>query len=163
MVRLAGICIMIFLGALHVPARAAPPILEISGNISRFNDGAGKVYRINGDQWNALPQSSIRTATTWTPRATFTGVKMTTLLALVGAKGGTVEFQALDDYISRIPTSDFARFHVILAGSMDGKLLQTSDFGPYFLVYPRDDFPALLRSAGADAKFVWQVTRINVK
>jgi hypothetical protein len=52
---------------------------------------------------------------------------------------------------------------VIVAYSMNGKRLKVSDFGPLFLIYPRDAFPTELSGAAADSKFVWQIKDLIVK
>jgi hypothetical protein len=46
---------------------------------------------------------------------------------------------------------------------MNGQRLKISDFGPLFLIYPRDAFPEDLAGASADSKFVWQIKALIVK
>ena len=45
---------------------------------------------------------------------------------------------------------------------MNGTRLKVSDFGPLFLMYPRDAFPELV-GASADSKFVWQIKSLIIK
>jgi hypothetical protein len=50
----------------------------------------------------------------------------------------------------------------ILAHTRDGSRMSRSDFGPLFIVYPRDRFPAL-RAPIMGARMAWQVCRIDVE
>ncbi|MES3022440.1 MAG: molybdopterin-dependent oxidoreductase [Pseudomonadota bacterium] len=147
-------------------ANAAPvatPVLEISGKITRFTDPKAKVYRITEAQFLALPQSSVKTKTKWTPVTTFSGVRMHELLRLVGAKGSIVELRARDNYSVKIPIGEFKRYGVVLARSMNGKPLDLDPWGPYFLIYPKDLYPKELNTPETDAKFPWQVVGISVQ
>lgn len=151
--------ILAVLAAGAVSAVADSPVLEIGGNIAA-STGRSNMYRLGASQFLAMPQSSITTATTWTPVSKFTGVKMEEIMRLTGAKGEYAQVYALDDYSVRIPVADFKRYGVLLARSMDGKPLDTSNFGPYFLIYPKDKYPKELNTPTSEAKFVWQVSRI---
>jgi hypothetical protein len=122
-----------------------------------------KVYHLSEAQLLALPAHSITTSTAWTPRATFTGPLLADILKAVGVHGSQIEVHTFDDYIETIPVSDCNRYGVIVAYSMNGKRLKVSDFGPLFLIYPRDTFPTELSGADADSKFVWQIKGLIVK
>ncbi len=138
---------------------AAAPVLEIV--VARSVSGpAVTPVRLSAEQFRALPQTHMTTSTSWTPAATFTGVKLASLMKLAGAKGQFVQVHALDDYAMRIPVADFTRYGIILAHSMNGKSLETSRFGPYFIIYPKDKFPQELGTPTSEAKFVWQVSRL---
>ena len=41
--------------------------------------------------------------------------------------------------------------------------LTVSNFGPLFLIYPRDAYPSELSGSAAEAKFVWQIKAMVVK
>jgi hypothetical protein len=144
-------------------AYAAPMSLDVSGKIAKFTDPSHGVYHFTQAALLALPVHSITTSTTWTPRATFSGPLLSDVLKAVGAHGTVIEVQTLDDYTGTIPVSDCARYGVIVADSMNGKRLRVSDFGPLFLIYPRDAFPSELDSPAADSKFVWQIKALIVK
>ncbi|NHZ99073.1 molybdopterin-dependent oxidoreductase [Massilia sp. CCM 8734] len=135
------------------------PVLEIRGNIAAQPNSL-KVYTLSANQLLAMPQSSITTATTWTPVSKFTGVKMEEIMRLTGAKGEYAHVYALDDYSVRIPVADFKRYGVVLAHSMNGRPLESNRFGPYFLIYPKDKHSKELNTPTSEAKFVWQVNRI---
>ncbi|CAG4895157.1 molybdopterin-dependent oxidoreductase [Paraburkholderia gardini] len=144
-------------------AWAAPLTLDVKGAITQTNDAAHTVFHFSEAQLLALPARSITTSTAWTPKSTFTGPSLSDVLATVGAHGTMLEIHTLDDYICTVPVADAARYGVIVAYSMNGKRLKVSDFGPLFLIYPRDAFPAELEGAGGDAKFAWQIKSIVVK
>ena len=91
------------------------------------------------------------------------GPSLADILKIVGARGQMVELHSFDDYTYAIPATDADRYGVILAYSMNGKRLQMSDFGPLFLIYPRDQYPDELSTAGATAKFVWQIKSLVIK
>ena len=144
-------------------AESLPLSLDVTGKISKTNDAAHQVYHFTEVQLLALPAHSITTATTWTPRSTFTGPLLADILKTVGASGSAVEIHTLDDYTYTIPVSDCDRYGVVVAYSMNGQRLKISDFGPLFLIYPRDAFPDELMGAAGDSKFVWQIKALIVK
>lgn len=144
-------------------SRAAPLTLDIQGQIAKTNDAAHSVYRMSGAELLALPVHSITTSTIWTPRVTFTGPLLSDVLKFVGGKGDQVELRTLDDYAVTVSVAEAVRYGAILAYSMDGRRLKVRDFGPLFLIYPRDAYPAELTGALADAKFVWQVKGLILK
>jgi len=137
--------------------------LDVKGKISKTTDASHQLYHFSEAQLLALPVHSITTATTWTPRSTFTGPLLADILKAVGAHGREVEIHTLDDYTYTVPVSDCDRYGVIVAYSMNGRRLKISDFGPLFLIYPRDAFPDELVGASSDSKFVWQIKALIVK
>jgi len=165
------ILILILIGILSVIpalARAKATVeqevtLEVSGNIKTFTSPTKRVFVLTPARFQALPQSSITTATSWTPVATFSGVTMEDLIKATGAQGDYVQVHALDDYSVRIPVTDFRKYGVIIARYMNGKALPCNSFGPYFIIYPKDKYPTELSTPTAEAKFVWQVNRIEFK
>ena len=150
---------MLMVHAVH----AAPLELEVQGKISRTNDASHTVYRLSEAELLSLPAHTITTSTRWTPTSAFTGPLLSDVLKLVGANGSAVELHTLDDYTVTVPASDAQRYGAILAYSMNGKRLKVRDFGPLFLIYPRDAYPSELTGAAADGKFVWQVKALNLK
>ena len=144
-------------------AQATTLALDVKGKIAKTNDATHTNFHFSEAQILALPSHSISTSTTWTPKSTFTGPLLADILKTVGAYGDQVEIHTLDDYTYTIPVSDTSRYGVIVAYSMNGQRLQVSDFGPLFLIYPRDEFPAELAGASADSKFVWQIKALIVK
>ncbi|TDV07838.1 molybdopterin-dependent oxidoreductase [Paraburkholderia caballeronis] len=142
---------------------AAPALsLDVSGEIRVTNNAARNAYHFDDAQLQKLPVHQISTSTTWTPRSTFEGPLLSDVLKTVGAYGKRVEIHTLDDYTCIVPVSDADRYGVLLAYRMNGRGLEVSDFGPLFLIYPRDDYPQELEGAAGDAKFAWQITSLTV-
>lgn len=137
--------------------------LDVKGKIAKTSDPDHTVFHFSEAQILALPTHTITTSTTWTAKSTFTGPLLADILKTVGAYGDEIEIHTLDDYTYTVPVSDTSRYGVIVAYSMNGKRLQVSDFGPLFLIYPRDQFPGELAGGAADAKFVWQIKALIVK
>lgn len=136
--------------------------LDVTGKITKFTDKKSGVYRFSEKDLLGLKPYTIKTSTTWTPVSAFTGPRLSDVLEKVGATGTTIELHALDDYSYTIPASDARQYGVVLAYSMNGERMQTNRFGPIFVIYPRDDYEEL-RKPTAEAKFVWQLSKIIVK
>jgi hypothetical protein len=155
----AGIAMLVAATA----AWAGPALaLDVSGEIRVTNNAAHTAYHFTDAQLLNLPVHEISTSTTWTPRATFQGPLLSDVLKTVGAYGTHIEIHTLDDYTCVVPVSDADRYRVVLAYSMNGKRLKVSDFGPLFLIYPRDADPLELRGAAGDAKFAWQIVSMTI-
>lgn len=109
----------------------------------------------------ALPQHKIVTHTSVTdgPQV-FVGPLMRDVMADAGLEVDTITATALNDYEIAIPTSDFTRFNVIAALSMNGEALTPRDKGPVWIVYPRDDHTEL-QDIRYDYRWVWQLIRIE--
>lgn len=151
------------LTAATVPAWATDsPLLTVGGEIGKRN--AGNVFAFAENEFMRLPQSVIVTGTTWTPKSRWEGPRADAVMAHVGASTGTaLRITAVDDYNVTIPWGDMARWGIVLAHSRDGHRLQRSQWGPLFVIYPRDDSPRELGTPMTEAKFIWQVNRIDVQ
>lgn len=160
--RWGGLALALII-TVSINANAQPATLDVSGKISRYTDRKAGTYRFSEVELLELPQYHIVTATSWTPRSEFVGPLLLDVLARVGAHGTTLEFHSLNQYTFAIPVADAARYGVILALSRDGKRLTPSDFGPIFVVYPRDQYPHELKTPITEAKYVWQVTGFRVQ
>ena len=165
-VRLIGLVAGLAICCVQAQTAAQQPpalSLDVQGKIANTNDAEHRTFHFSEAQLLALPVHKITTSTTWTPRSTFTGPSLADILKAVGARGTEVEFHTFDDYTYTVPVSDCERYGVIVAYSMNGKRLKLSDFGPLFLIYPRDAFPDELTGALGDSKFVWQIKALIVK
>ncbi|HGO6073757.1 TPA: molybdopterin-dependent oxidoreductase [Burkholderia cepacia] len=147
--------------SLHVAA--AGLVLDVSGKITRYTDSKAKTYHFSEADLLAMPARSITTSTTWTPKRTFTGPSLADILAKVGATGSTLTVYAVDNYSYNVPVSDVSKYDPVLAYDMVGVRLTLRDYGPLFLMYPRDKYPVQLNSPVYDARFIWQVRRIVVQ
>ncbi|AML53630.1 hypothetical protein RC74_10910 [Falsihalocynthiibacter arcticus] len=111
----------------------------------------------------ALPVTTIETSTVVTDGThSFTGFLMRDLLDHLGATGDSVTAIALNDYAVEIPMIDFYDYDVIVATHMDGQALNRADKGPFWIVYPRDNHPAL-QDIRYDYRWVWQLYQLNVQ
>jgi hypothetical protein len=137
--------------------------LVIGGNIEKLSDDRRGTFDYSEEALAQLPSRVIVTSTDWTPVSTFEGPLLSEVLKGVGAAGKTLRMQALDDYAMRIPWSDADRYGVILARSRNGIKLRPHDFGPLFLIYPRDQYAGELNTSMTRAKFIWQLCRIDVE
>lgn len=153
----------LLIALLACSAQASEMSLDVTGMIDRTNDPTGHVYHITQTQLLELPVHSITTSTHWTARSTFSGPLLSDVLKQVGAHGTQIEVHTLDDYTETIPVADCDRYGVVVAYSMNGQRLKISDFGPLFLIYPRDTYPAELSGPATDSKFVWQIKSLIVK
>jgi len=150
------------LGTAHSAKDTQGILLTVGGRIGKVTDEATRTYRFTEEEFLALPQSSITTRTTWTPRSTFEGPKLVDVMRAVdGVAGSRLKFTTIDDYSATIPWDDLVRYGVILAHSQDGKRLDKKRWGPLWSIYPRDQFSEL-SSLLTDAKFIWQTTRIDL-
>ncbi len=158
---LAGVGALFIAGA--VSAQTMPLALDIDGEVKVTNNAAHTSYHFSEAQLLKLPSHAISTSTTWTPRSTFTGPLLSDVLKTVGAYGTQIEIHTIDDYTVDVPASDADKYGVVLAYAMNGKRLKVSDFGPLFLIYPRDQYPLELDGAVGDAKFAWQIKSMTIK
>jgi hypothetical protein len=154
-------------GASWVQAAQAAPLvpltLDIDGEVHVTNNAAHTAYHFTEAQLLKLPVHAIATSTTWTPRSTFTGPLLSDVLKAVGAYGSEIEIHTIDDYTCVVPVADAARYGVVLAYAMNGERLKVSNFGPLFLIYPRDQYPQELDGSAGDAKFAWQIKSMTIK
>lgn len=138
-----------------------PFVLEVRGGISRTNiDGAAY---FDMEMLKALPSARLETSTAVTDGVRrFGGFLMRDLLAHVGARGSTVIARALNDYMIEIEINEFDRYDVLVAYEMDGEPLLSSDKGPLWIVYPRDQHAAL-KDIRYDYRWVWQLQRLDIR
>jgi hypothetical protein len=143
----------------------ATPLLTVRGRIlSGMPQGRSGLRRClcTDAELRALASKRIVTSTIWTPRCSFEGPLLTSVLEHVRARGQHLRLDALDDYQVTIPWEDLDRYGLILAHSADDQRLRRSHFGPLWLIYPRDEYPNELNGPVAQAKFIWQVRSLEV-
>ena len=168
--RSLGTCLVAAGTIAAIPGRAAwagdlpqpteRVILTVTGAISVTN--ADNAARFDRPMIEALGWHGFTTKTPWYDAPMqFDGVTMASLMGAVGASGETVVATALNDYETRIPTSDFTTFDVILALKRDGEYMPVRDKGPLFIIYPFDSDPAL-QSQKYYGRCAWQLSRLTV-
>lgn len=139
------------------PGAAQDAVLTLTGKMLE-----GEIV-LSREDLSALPQQTLVTSTSVTDgRATFEGFLLRDLLEAYNARGKMVVARALNDYKMEIPYSDFERFDVLGALSMDGETLGPRDKGPIWIVYPRDDH-AELQDIRYDTRWVWQLVSLHVE
>lgn len=136
-------------------------ILEVYGNITVSNvDGEAHFDR---QMIEAFPTKTIVTTnhvvSTPTP---FRGPLLADVLNKLGAEGETIIVTALDDYSAELRRSDIEKYGVILATHESGKRMTIDDRGPFFVVFPFDDYKEIQQDLYYNMS-VWQVSSIEVE
>lgn len=144
-------------GLLKLPEPKGNVILEVTGRVG----GRSINQKFDRAALEALGSHTITTTTAWHDGAhVFEGVLARDVLAAVGGEDvPTIKALALNEYEASIPTSDFHKYNVLFAWSMDGKLMTARDKGPLWIVYPKLDH-AELRDEVFDNRWVWQLNRV---
>lgn len=145
----------------------SPVLASKIGELSVIrSDGTIVTYSSN-DVAN-LPQDTLTTHTAWTSGShEFSGVRLADLLKASGIEPKSKDYahvvaSALNDYVIDIPFEDVAKYNVLIATSMDGQTLTVRDKGPYWLVYPRDQFEEL-KDPRFDNRWAWQLKELRIK
>lgn len=147
--------------ALALDAPKGPVVLTVSGAITNKNSPNGAEFDL--DMLHALEQKTSTLETPWTDgKPTFAGPLGRAVLDAVGATGTTMKVVALNDYSADVPVADFMDHDVILATSMDGKLMSVREKGPLFIIYPFADEPNLYTELYFN-RSVWQIAKIEVR
>ena len=150
--------------AVHIPkACRRDAFLTISGNIGRTTGGANNTYEISEHEFLALPTSTVTTSTQWTLKSDFVGPLLSRVLDEADAKGKKLRLIALDDFSVEVDADYLEKYGTILATSKEGVRLTIRDFGPIFVMYPRDSFREELDTPAAAAYLVWQLCGIEVE
>ncbi len=166
---LRGVAIWLSILFMATPASASklaaptgPVLLTVTGEIGKTNDSNSA--RFDEEMLATLPQRRIETSTPWTDgKNVFEGVLMSDLFDFLGVKDAqTLRAVALNEYEIASPFSEAIEHGALLAIRMDGKPLTRRDKGPIWIVYPRDGNPRI-QDERHDARWVWQLTRIEVE
>jgi hypothetical protein len=151
--------LLLFIGVtILVPAAAAPA--EVA--LRLVSAGRSEVRELTLAELAAFPQVAVRTENEFSDGLiTYRGPLVRDVLAELGLERlRAVRFVAANDYYVDIPTSDFARYDVILAMEADGKPLSRRDKGPLWLMYPISDHEPL-RNPIYLRRLIWQVVQIE--
>lgn len=122
----------------------------------------GEKVKVTLQALEAMPSTSIKTSTNFTPEAVFTGVEFSALAKKYELTGKNVRAFAWDDYSYSMPVAELAKYNVIIAYKKNGKPMDVAELGPFAIIYPRDQYPEL-NSIDVNAKTVWQIKVIEVK
>lgn len=144
-----------------LPSPVGEVVLRISGDLGVQNAPGEAVFDLA--MLRALGEVTIRTTTLWTDGVqVFEGVPLRAVLDRVGAKGGVIEAQALNDYQVDIPVTDAQSDRPILAYAQNGVPLTVRDMGPLWMIYPYDADIAY-QSETIYARSIWQLQRLILR
>ena len=144
-----------------LPAPTGEVVLQVHGKAKR---SVGYDHaRLDRDTLSSLPRTELVTHTSVTdgPQR-FSGYLMRDVLEYVGATGKKVVASALNSYAIVFSSEEFERYDVLLADTQNGERLLLSDKGPFWIVYPRDQY-AELQDIRYDYRWVWQLIRLDVE
>jgi hypothetical protein len=164
-VVIVGLSALMLPGTTPAPAAelAAPEgevILTVAGAVADRN--AGDRAEFDLAMLEALPRTTIKTATPWTTGSvTFEGVALSDLLQAVGATGATIVASALNDYAVNLPASD-AQSGAVIAYRLNGDYMSVREKGPLWIVYPFDSNPSL-KSETIYSRCVWQLKSLRIE
>ncbi len=131
-------------------------------------DQNGRSVVLSEKQILALPRHKIETSTAWTEgKHVFEGVALGNLLSVAGinyknAQNKFLQLNALNDYLIDIPLEDVQKYNPLVAAFMDGQRLNVRDKGPYWLIYPRDEYEEL-QDSRYDHRWTWQLKEITLE
>ena len=154
--------------AIVQPAPSAIALDRVEIGSLRIVSPDGQETVISEDELLGLPQSQITTSTAWTEGThLFEGISLGKILESAGINprdhpDATIRAIAINDYEVDFPLADIARYDVLIAAFMDGERLSVSDKGPYWVVYPRDDFYEL-RDSRFDHRWAWQLQELQIR
>lgn len=153
----SALSLLLLCPILHVNAASAETLLTIKT--------AQQTLDISREQIEALPQRHVRTSTAWTDGVKdFEGPLMRDVMALLDtpvAATASLKLIALNEYEVEVSMEDYLQWDAILAHHMDGTALTRTDHGPLWVVYPRDEVPALQESR-VDYRWAWMLRNIVV-
>lgn len=145
--------------AAQLPAPVGPVVLEVTGLISNTNNASSANFDIA--MLSGMDSHVTKTSAPWYDGVhVFAGPLGEALISTVGASGAMMRVTALNDYVTEIPVSDFRDYRVVLATSLDGKMLSVRDKGPIFIIYPFDEKPEL-NNETYYGRSAWQVKSIE--
>ncbi|MFM5586936.1 molybdopterin-dependent oxidoreductase [Aeromonas rivipollensis] len=122
--------------------------------------GKGEVVLTRAD-FEALPQTEVRTQTPWTKGVhVYRGVLLRDLAKVYGLKSREVKAVAINDYWAAVPLEDADKYPVLLAEKQDGKALTLRNKGPVWIIYPLSDHPELNKEL-YHSRMVWQLTALE--
>jgi hypothetical protein len=114
-------------------------------------------------QIEQLPQTTITTQLPWiNGQAAFQGVKLSTLLEMHNIKPSLIRLKALNDYTTEVTWQEMLQYEPIIAIKKDEQYLKIRDYGPFWLIFPLDQYAELQQTTYL-AKMIWQLKSIKVE
>lgn len=133
-----------------------------------IRDASGRGITLGAQDLAALPWHEIRTHTRWTDGLqTFRGPTLKDVLTRDGLTrdglaGRSLRMRALNEFEVIVPAKDAWEYTPILAREMNGRIMRIRDKGPLWLIYPRDEVPAL-QDPLMDERWIWQLSEILIE
>lgn len=121
----------------------------------------GETVKVTLTDLKMLPEYSFSTATIYTPKSTFTGVKFSDFAKKYNLTGSTVRAFAWDEYSYSMPLDELFKYNAIIAYKKDGNYMDIEKLGPFAILYPRDLYPELDK-LDINAKTIWQLKILKV-
>ncbi|MAW85192.1 MAG: hypothetical protein CMJ42_01550 [Phyllobacteriaceae bacterium] len=123
--------------------------------------GKQSVYSV--EDLESLGTQGFETTTSWTDGPQFfEGVLLSDIARAHGIETGVVAVAAINGYEADIDVAEILAYPVLLATRMNGERMAIRDKGPFWVVYPRDDFPELADEQH-NFKWVWQVSSLEFR
>jgi hypothetical protein len=145
----------------RIPAPTGPVVLTISGQIAV--PGGDNTVELDMDTLESvgLVRYTVMDRQAEGGRATFDGVLLSDLLAVLGASEATaLDATAVNDYTVQIPVSDAHAYPVMIATVVDGQRMDVERYGPLRVVYPTEGYD--LDPVVYEPRWIWQLTSVQV-
>ena len=104
----------------------------------------------------------IKTSTPWTETIELEGPLMSDVLDFFDIKGSKIKLISTEDYAKVIDRKDIEKYNAILAFTMNGKEMDPSNRGPFWMMYPFDSTPEIQNKAYY-LQCIWQIKEIRVE
>lgn len=141
-------------------------LLVVSGNIEQTNatdSGGQPVAEFDMAMLESLPVTVVETNNPWVEERTkFEGVRISTLLEIIGAKSTKFQAKGVDGYTANIQGVDFDKYPIIIAYKREGDYMSIRALGPLWIIYPFDEYPEL-NTEYAGVTSVWQLIDMKVE
>lgn len=131
-------------------------------------DKQGKTTVFSYDDLAALPVHDLKTQTPWTDGVqSFTGVLFKDLLIKAGVSESEITSSqivatALNEYEVTIEGNGIINDGALVAYEMNDQPIPVSTFGPFWIVYPRDQRTEL-QDSRYDHNWAWQLKELKIK
>lgn len=138
---------------------ANPLLLTVSGELACCPGGSAY---LDLPRLDSLPQTEVKTQTPWTDTTdSYSGVRLSELLKVLGAAGKTLTATAMNDYSTEFGIDTALQYPVILATRRNQQQMRIRDKGPIWIIYPLNDYPQLRKEEHHHA-MVWQLKSLQI-
>ncbi len=136
-------------------------VLLISGNHGHENQSEPLELKLTTIE--ELPSETFTTTTPWTEGdVTWEGVRISTLMEYLKTDSMEFKASALDGYEIMFKGVDIEKYPVIIAYKRDGEYMSVRELGPFWIMFPFDDYKKEFSFAEHRALAVWQLNQIEI-